>query len=212
MMSKLNKRKKRGIASIALGFIFITAAIGLGLYNKLDSDRAGDSSEQLTSGIAALLDKNAAPVLSDIRDNELTQLGAADEASNKTISVSGYDVSGIISIPDIGVNLAVISEWSYPNLSVSACRYSGSPDGQMILLAHNYKSHFGMISRLENGDEISFTDVDGTKYSYLVTGIEQWAEGNMREIISGDNWDLTLFTCTYSGTERIVVRCARATE
>lgn len=125
-----------------------------------------------------------------------------------TVNVDGYDIAGIISIPAIAVELAVISQWSYPNLEISACRYSGTPSGRLVLLAHNFKRHFGRINELQPGDAVVFTEPNGTVYNYEVTGTEIKGKYELQDILSGD-WDLTLFTCTYGGANRVVVRCER---
>ena len=80
----------------------------------------------------------------------------------------------------------------------------------MIIMAHNYEQHFGLIKDLVPGDAVIFTGVDGTVYNYEVRGTETWATSQLAEVLGGDGWDLTLFTCTYGGANRVVVRCALA--
>jgi sortase A len=55
------------------------------------------------------------------------------------------------------------------------------------------------------GDTVTFEAVDGTVYQYVVSETEILSS-NMYDILKED-WDLTLFTCTYGGTNRVVVRC-----
>jgi sortase A len=96
-----------------------------------------------------------------------------------------------------------------PNLKVSACRLQGSPDGLLVILAHNFDRHFGRLGSLEAGDAAVFTDTNGKEYRYEVTGTEIKGKYELQDIVSGD-WDLTLFTCTYGGANRVVVRCQLA--
>ena len=77
----------------------------------------------------------------------------------------------------------------------------------MIIAAHNYGRHFGKISLLRAGDEVTFTDVDGVEYCYEVQGTETLGAYDVEQMLSG-YWDLTLFTCTYGGQNRITVRCS----
>lgn len=195
---------------ITLGCCCILAAAALSAYNHWDTQRAAEESQRLTSSLENMLAAGGianADLVAQVDKN----IDAADEDLDAmaALSISGYDVCGVVSMPAINVELAVIRDWSYPNLTASACRYSGTPDGQMILLAHNYHGHFGDIEDLVPGDEVTFTDVEGTVYTYQVAGTEIWATNQLREIISGDTWDLTMFTCTYSGNHRTVVRCVR---
>ena len=61
---------------------------------------------------------------------------------------------------------------------------------------------------LDSGDPIDFTDVTGTVYHYQVIQTEILPDTAVEEMEQG-NWDLTLFTCTLSGTQRVTVRCER---
>lgn len=38
----------------------------------------------------------------------------------------------------------------------------------LILCDHNYRSHFGKLKKLREGDEVSFTDMDGNVFLYEV--------------------------------------------
>lgn len=121
--------------------------------------------------------------------------------------IDGYMYIGYISIPEQELELPVMSTWSYPQLKIAPCRYSGSVRGEdMVLMAHNYVSHFGKLSNLELGSKVWFTDMDGTVTAYEVVGKDLLPPTAVDEMTAGD-FDLTLFTCTYSGTNRITVYC-----
>jgi sortase A len=217
MTKKLTKRKKLKRVMITLGCCCLIAAATFGVYNKIDSDRASEAAEQLADNISVLIEENKTvakniEIDEDIELDSLSNEPMQEISNEETMSVGEYEISGILEVPETDTRLAIISEWSYPFLTVSACRYSGSPDEQMILLAHNYPNHFGKLDQLESGDDVSFTDINGTVYNYKVTNSEIWETGQLREIISGDSWDLTLFTCTYDGRSRVVVRCEKADE
>ena len=209
-MEKNSKRNKIRAIIITLGCCCIIAAAALSAYNYMESKSAAEASQELTTRLSEML-VLAKPQETDPADEELSLLpeGTEAEAAPEARKVDGYNVCGILSMPSINIQLAIIQEWSYPNLNISACRYSGTPEEQMILLAHNYRNHFGKLSTLEVGDRLTFTDVFGVEFTYEVTGTEIWATNQLRQIISGDEWDLTLFTCTYGGANRVVVRCDR---
>ena len=40
--------------------------------------------------------------------------------------IEGNGYIGLLEIPALGLSLPVMSEWSYPNLKLAPCRYSGS--------------------------------------------------------------------------------------
>jgi sortase A len=74
------------------------------------------------------------------------------------------------------------------------------------LLHHNYSRHFGKISKLNEGDTISFTDVDGVVTHYQVAAMDI-LEPTAVEVMTSGEFDLTLFTCTYGGGSRVTVYC-----
>lgn len=199
---------------VLLGCCCIAAAAALFLYNQWDTARAQREAAKLTADLAVLLQEAAENAAKTTEETAAEPTGEAaaeptgPEAGEGSLSVDGYDLCGMLRIDALDLELAVLSDWSYQNLKVSACRYDGTPEGQLILLAHNYRKHFAGIGGLVAGDAVSFTAADGTEYDYVVTGTETWNSDQMREILAGD-WDLTLFTCTYSGEARVVVRCAK---
>lgn len=123
------------------------------------------------------------------------------------IEIDGIPYIGYISIPKLGLDLPVISTWNLARLNVAPCRYSGSLLGEdLVIMAHNYVSHFGNLSKLEPDDIITFTDMDGKITRYKVVGMGVLAPTAVEEMTSG-NFDLTLFTCTYSGQNRVTIYC-----
>ena len=123
------------------------------------------------------------------------------------IEIDGIPFIGYISIPKLGLDLPVISTWNLARLNVAPCRYSGSLLGEdLVIMAHNYVSHFGNLSKLEPDDIITFTDMDGKITRYKVVGMGVLAPTAVEEMTAG-NFDLTLFTCTYSGQNRVTIYC-----
>ena len=78
----------------------------------------------------------------------------------------------------------------------------------MVIAVHNYKAHFGKLKELRIGDRLSFTDADGNIFYYEVGETEILAPDATEEMTDSD-WDLTLFTCTLGGKNRVAVRCFR---
>ena len=75
-----------------------------------------------------------------------------------------------------------------------------------MILGHNYAGHFRELKKLQPGDAVTFTDMDGNVFSYEVMALETLAPTAVEEMTEGD-WNLTLFTCTVGGTTRLAVRC-----
>ena len=124
-----------------------------------------------------------------------------------TQTIDGIDYIGVLEIPSLNLELPVISQWSYPNLRIAPCRYSGSAySGGLVIAAHNYDSHFGRLKTLQTDDEVIFTDIDGNTFTYKVAVMEI-LEPLATEEMKSEEWDLSLFTCTIGGRSRVTVRC-----
>lgn len=199
-------KKKRGLVFILAGLLLVVAASSLSIYNIWDDNRATQAVDQT---IQELL-----PVVQEVKQEEKPEEFIPDYILNPKMDmpvaqVEGHDYVGYLEIPAINLMLPVMSEWSYPLLKISPCRYTGSAYlDDMVIAAHNYRQHFGSLSRLDIGDEIIFTDVDGNVFTYTVEEMEQLGRNDIEEMV-GTDWDLTLFTCTLGGQFRFTVRCSR---
>ena len=121
--------------------------------------------------------------------------------------VNGHEYIGTLSIPSLGLKVPVQRNWSYENLSVSPCRYSGSAYADnLAIIAHTY--HFGKLSSLALDATITFTDMENNVFRYVVREKNTISPNDANEI-AHSGYDLTLVTCTLSGTKRVAVYCER---
>lgn len=121
--------------------------------------------------------------------------------------IDGYKYIGVLKIPQIDVNLPVISSWSDDASTIALCRYGGSAYlDNMIIAGHNYATFFRNLKNLQIGDDVIFTDIDGNVFRYAVADMEILSPSDTQQMKSGD-WPLTLFTCTVGGQSRVTVRC-----
>lgn len=196
-----SSRKRRGTLWMIIGVILILTALGLACYNLWDEKRA----DQERYEILEELEPKAVKIKDIIPDyQKFPEMEMPVEEINKNLYI------GILEIPSLGLKLPVMSDWSYPKLKLSPCRYEGSVyQNNLIISAHNYQCHFGNIKRLIQGDEVIFTDLDGNVFDYKVVEMEVIAPMDIDGMKSG-TWDMTLFTCTYGGQDRVTVRCELA--
>ena len=204
------KRKKKGTWLMTGGLLLIAAALFLTCFNLWDERRATNSAGEALRELEAVRPEEA----------EATEPGEAEIPAYlldpgremPAVEVDGGRYIGVLEVPSLGLELPVMETWSYPNLRVAPCRYSGSAyQDDMIGAAHNYKTHFGQLKELRPGDEVRFTDTEGNVFRYAVAELETLGKYDVEEMTSGD-WDLTLFTCTYGGQSRVTVRCLRTAE
>ena len=201
-------RIKLGKCLMALGIALMIASAGLFLYNHREDAAAEESASQVLTQLIRQLPQKA--VEEDWTDQLIPMEFLPESAFEMTeVVVDGYGYIGCLSLPSLELELPILSQWDYGRLQIAPCRYSGSlKKGNLVLMAHNYASHFGRISDLALGDMVIFTDMDGTATRYQVVGRDVLAPTAVEEMTAGD-FDLTLFTCTYGGQSRVTVYCDR---
>lgn len=199
----MNKRQKRGLILVALGFAMVLIALGMHYAQEQQDAIAGQNAQILLQH----LQLNKTSVAVSPEDTQDTPAG--DAPVDTTMAVKdylGYSMIGTIRVPELGIELPVMSSWSYDLLNVAPCRYSGSVLGEdLILLGHNYRSHFTPLHQVQEGMAVEFEDVNGVKYSYTVAAIEILHKSQGEKLPS--EYPLTLVTCTAGGQNRLVVRC-----
>lgn len=127
----------------------------------------------------------------------------------KKVNIDGIDYIGYIEIPSIDMNLPVADKCDLEKLAIAPCRYSGSTKSDDLVIAgHNYVYQFGPINNLTVGDDVYFKDMEGRTYSYKVAEVTVLEPDEVKEMTSGE-FELSLFTCNYSGQARHTVRCTR---
>lgn len=188
-------RNRKGIFCMGAGLLLLMVSLLLTIYNFWDENRAAKS---------LLTVLQAFPV---IEKQEGNLPNGSREMS--TVEIQGEEYIGMLQIPALELIAPVQSDWNDLALKESPCRYSGSVYGNDLVVAgHNYQAHFGSLQMLQAGDNVIFTDAQGNVFRYTVQTQEILDGSDVEGMKSGD-WDLTLFTCTYSGRERIAVRCVR---
>ncbi|HIX32216.1 MAG TPA: sortase [Firmicutes bacterium] len=181
------------------GLLLIAAALLLSGGQLLESRQAAAASAQILQQMELSAPAERAP------DSAAVAPDPAQEMP--TEKVDGQNCIGVLEIPSLSLSLPVLSTWSDAGLRLAPCRYQGSASrGDLIIAAHNYRRHFGTLHRLCAGDAVFFTDAAGNRFAYAVSYTEQLAGTAVAEMAAGD-WDLTLFTCTAGGKDRLAIRC-----
>ncbi len=199
------RKASPGVICVLLGVVLLLAALGLYGYNRWEDAQAG---------------AEAQTVVQDLQEKvvEQTQSAASAPAIDTSsldpelpvVELDGYEYVGTVSIPAIGIDLPVMSEWSYPRLKIAPCRQFGSSrTDDLVIAAHNYESHFGKLTSLTAGDSVTFTDMDGIVNEYVVNKVEVLDPHSVEEV-EHSGYALVLYTCTYGGKTRVTVFCDRA--
>lgn len=196
-----------------LGIGLVLGAVYLSMFNQQEDASAQESSESVMPVLIQQIQENtketlpASEIMPELELLKPMNLLTEEEKKMTEVVIDGIPYIGYLSIPKLGLDLPIISTWNYQRLNVAPCRYVGTVRGEnLVLMAHNYTSHFGQISQLEAGDTITFTDMDGEITCYEVVG-EDILDSTAVEEMTAGVFDLTLFTCTYGGKYRITVYC-----
>ena len=185
-------RKCIGVICVFLGILCILSSVGFAVYNLYEDKKA----EKITQSL-----------LGNIQNTVKEKTPGQEDTEMATVKVDNYDCIGVLSIPILDLELPVLTDWSYAKLKKAPCRYYGSYyEKDFVIAAHNYKSHFGRLSELQAGDIIIFTDVGGTTHYYEVVLLETLPKNATNEMITS-GFDLSLYTCTSGGSNRVTVRC-----
>ena len=220
-------KRKIGTILMIFGLVCLLAAGGLYAYSEILERRADRGAAEAMQEILAQMEaqrlaREAAAVTPEPEQTspvtprptvrpEPEETPAQEEPPEPTATPEPpvLEYCGYLTIPDLNLVLPVCSTCSALQLMYAPCRYSGTVEGNdLVISAHNYKSHFGKLKNLSEGAKISFTDMDGVETNYVVKESEVLQPEEVRKmVISG--YDLTLFTCTKGGLTRYTLRCMR---
>lgn len=202
----MNVSKKSGIVLVLAGIALILSALSLFLYNWYENVQAGREAENLLADMRKVMSEEQAAAPTQPQTSTSSQPLAPELP---VMQIEGYEYVGYLSIPDLELELPVLSEWDYTRLKMAPCRQFGSSrTDDLVIAAHNYKKHFGRLSQLEVGDIVVFTDIDGIENTYKVACADRLMPTEVDKVQNSE-YDLVLYTCTYDGNTRVTIFCDR---
>jgi len=159
-MSKIRKRRTVSILLIT-GIALLVAAAAVYCLYIWNGYKAGDHAEKVMKKMQEMIPQF------DENDEAATGLG---EDPLPMISIDGVSFVGYLDIPSQNLKLPVVGAES--NGKEFAFLDSGSPvKGHFWIGGRDVDGIFGSLSKIKPGETIRFIDVNGVRYSYLVTGM-----------------------------------------
>lgn len=209
-------RRLTGVLCMLLGLALLGGALALVLSNRQEDQMAQGLSMAVMPEIREQirLSQETSPEETEAAE-ELTAYIPVEYLRPEDLvmtekNIGGYAYIGYLTIPELNLELPVMSGWDSRRLQIAPCRYTGTLRGEdLVLMAHNYGSHFGRLDTLTVGTQLQFTDMGGKVWPYEVAAMDVLAAEAVEEMTSGE-YDLTLFTCTKNRTHRVTVRCNKA--
>ena len=208
-------RRLAGILFMLLGAAILFSSGCLLLNNRQEDRTAQDFAEdvmpqiyeQIHSTQETEASNRESEVLSEVPEYTPAEFLKPEDLAMTEKIIKGYSYIGYLTIPELNLELPVMSDWNSKRLQISPCRYTGTIKGEdLVIMAHNYRSHFGRLSQLAVGSTVQFVDMDGKVWHYEVVAMDVLAAESVEEMTSGE-YDLTLFTCAKNRTHRVTVRC-----
>ena len=198
---------------LLLGSALLLAAVCLYVHSLLEDARAGAQAASAVSRLRQSQSRSAAPepeqppAGSALAPQGPEPAAGALPGEERPEAEEPREYLGILTIPALGLELPVQSQWSREGLKVSPCRQCGSVEGgDLVIAAHNYRSHFGRLHSLTPGDEVRFAAQDGTEAVYTVERLAQLSPAQPEAVRQG-GCPLVLYTCTPGGGARVAVYC-----
>ena len=193
-----------------IGGLLMSAALFLSIYNIYEDKKAEESSKEVSVQLSKKMDESIEQKISEYSD--VPDYVRYPELEMPMIEIDGESYVGFLEIPELDLSLPIMAgQWSEEKLKKSPCIYKGSVYmDDMIIAGHNYRSHFSPLKKLKEGTEIYFIDAEGNTFPYILAWTEIIEEVDVHRMVEkNEDWDLTLFTCTYGGGERYTLRCVK---
>lgn len=192
MMGRLNWFQK-------LGFLLILLSGLILLGSELMAGRNRAQTEKLIEQMEAILPENGQGLPEVYSDPAMPVL-----------QLEGEDFCGLLKVPSYGVTLPVGSEWDDGSIAAYPRRFWGSAyDRSLVIGGSDRKGQFDFCARLDIGDKVRVTDMEGTCFSYEVVRIDRKKQLDAETLLE-NQWDLTLFTQESDSRNYILVGCMPA--
>lgn len=184
------RKSKIGVVITAAGALLILCATILLLWNIWRDKQVASQNEETVNKILNLLPDRTNGAPDDRTDTKMPVL-----------EINGLDYICLIEVPNGDIRFPVLSGKDQNHPNVTPYRYRGTvSDGSLVI--GGLQPDF--LSCIETDDTIILTDMNGSCYTYTVTGIEH--ADKISETLSAGDDNLVLFTGNKWGLDYIVVR------
>lgn len=130
----------------------------------------------------------------------------------ETANLSGYEVTGILQIPDLNRSWPIIAGGDPVAAAKIPSIYGGNPASGDLLIADGADNQqFSGLKDLPDGSKVLFTDISGREYRYQIATVETVPSSKLSAISRHrERWDAAIITPNFSGRSQIVTRLVKA--
>ena len=205
------KKIKLVIEIILIVSIFIL--VGMIAYDYYDMEKTKKDTGSMINEIDGIIVANKEFNESNLNDNtDNRNTNIKDNRNSKKIAkVSGCVVYGKIKIDKIEIEYPIIEYASENSLWKSICKISSNDingKGNLCLAGHNMRnfSMFGNLRKVDIGDTIVITNLNGEEYVYKVYE-KTYVNPDQTEVLKDtDEAIVTLVTCNDASNKRLIVK------
>ena len=120
-------------------------------------------------------------------------------------SVDGINFAGILEMPRYDSALPICADWG--RITKYPCRFDGSVYNRTIQIgATSQKGQYDFYREISVGDTIFFTDMEGNRYTYVITNLCYEKHADQATLANTDS-ALTLFIKIVYDFEYLIVSC-----
>lgn len=141
-----------------------------------------------------------------------TTVTSGDSPYLETVNLSGYEVTGILQIPDLNRSWPIIASGDAAATAKIPSIYGGNPaSGDLVITDSADNRQFASLKDLPDGSEVVFTDISGREYRYQLATVETVPSGKLSAISRHrERWDAAIITPNFSGRSQLVTRLIKS--
>ena len=200
-----------GTFLICLGVLALGLCAMLIWFNSMEDSDAERFASQKLADIQNAIEQRRENGSEEGDGNYSSPVFTSEEDLNdykmEAVFIDGYSYIGYLAVPSVELELPVMEGWTEELIKLAPCRYYGALETHDLVIAgHNYKNGFRKLHSISKDDIVYFMDMNGNMHTYVVEEIEILEAEDVEPMVS-NGWDLSLYTCTFNGKQRLTVRC-----
>lgn len=181
---------------IVLGVALLLGTAGMLLSSSLLARQGSKDAAQILEKAQTLMPQAADRVPEERGNNKMASM-----------EIDGVNVVGVLSFTGYGRTLPLAGDWDTTLVSSMPCRFTGSIyDTSLIIGAVDGETQLSFASRMEVGDEVVLTDMEGGRYTYQVEAIQHAKHATLEKLQAGD-YALTIFVKDSNTSQYLLIRC-----
>lgn len=157
-------------------------------------------------------EKNLHSVVDEVKI-QIEQVGNHGELKQVQVKYKDYNVVGIITIPKIGMEYPILDTTNEKTMKVAITKFWGNDVnelGNFTMAGHNNKdgTMFGKTKKLNIGDKIEMTDLNGKTIEYEI--FDQYLidpnDVSCVKSVKENTREVTLITCANGRSNRLITK------